>query len=211
MLKPLQTGPQAAWKQRFRTPALIGSQIARDNPARGLICSNHSGIFQLHAWDIPSGQLRQLSYEPHGALVGAISSDGCYVYYPLDSDGDQFGHIARVLFEGGDVQDLTPGFPQYPCSQICLNAAGNILAFPIPRPQGQGTDIYVLELLPDEVGKPQQIFHDPIPGLHGRKRLGLSGDGSILVFASNERNAVLVERLLAIDTWTGVLIGDLWD
>jgi dienelactone hydrolase len=211
MLKPIRTDPQAAWKQRFRVPAIIGSQVARNNPARGLICSNRSGIFQLHAWDIPSGKLQQLSDEPHGALIGAISPDGCYVYYPLDSDGDQFGHIARVLFEGGEAQDLTPGFPQYPCSQICLSATGNLLAFPVPRPQRQGTDIYVLPLLSDKVGKPRQVFHDPIPGLHGRKRLALSGDGSILVFASNERNAVLFERLLAIDTRTGELIGELWD
>src|SRR5207244_381532 len=43
------------------------------------------------------------------------------------------------------------------------------------------------------------------------KRLVLSSDGSVLVFASNQRNATMSERLLAIDTQTGQLIGELWD
>jgi dienelactone hydrolase/Tol biopolymer transport system component len=211
MLKPLRTDAQAPWKQRFRIPTFLSSQVARTNATRGVICSNASGAFQLSAWDISSGTLWQRSHERHGALVGMISPDGSYIYYPVDPDGDQFGHIVRVPFEGGNVQDITPDFPPYPCYQICLSAAGTLLAFPVPRSDEQGTDLYVVPLGLADVGQPRRIFHDPSPGFLGRKRLALSADGSILVFASQQRDAVLVERLLAIDTETGQLIGELWD
>jgi hypothetical protein len=108
-------------------------QIARNHPTRGVICSDVGGVFQIHAWDVPTGQLRQVTHDPHGTLLGTIAPDGCWVYTVLDPDGDQYGHFARISFEGGAVEDLTPGFPQYPLAQICLSAVGNVLAFAVPR------------------------------------------------------------------------------
>lgn len=210
MLKPLSIDPYAHWKQRFRIATMEGSQVARDNPAHGVICSNVGGIFQLHAWDVPTGKLRQVTHDPHGNLMGIISPDGRLVYTALDPDGDQYGHFARIPFEGGTMQDLTPDFPSYPLFQLCVSSTGNMLAFAVPRPGDEGTDLYVVPL-GEQVGQPQHLFHDPIPGLHGRKRLVLSADGGLLIFASNERNPALVERLLAVDTRTGVKLGELWD
>lgn len=210
MLKPLLTDPHAYWKQRFRVATMESSQIASNNPARGLICSNTGGIFQLHAWDVPAGSLRQLTHDVHGNVIGAISPNGDFVYFVLDPDGDQYGHLARIPFEEGMIQDLTPGFPQYPLGQICLSATGNMLAFAVPRPDDKGTDLYVIPI-EKQPGEPRHLFYDPIPGLHGRKRLVLSADGNILIFASNERNPMLVERLLAIDTHTATQFAELWD
>ena len=146
MLKPLRTDAQAPWKQRFRIPTFLSSQVARTHATRGVICSNAPGIFQLSAWDITSGTLWQRSHEPHGVLVGMIAPDGSYIYYPVDPDGDMCGHIVRVPFEGGTVQDITPDFPPYPCYQICLSAAGTLLVFPVPTREEQGTDLYVVPL-----------------------------------------------------------------
>lgn len=210
MPRPLLAASQSFWKQRFRVPMMINGQIARDNPAHGIVCSNMSGIFQLHAWNVATGDLRQLTHDPHGNLMGAIAPDGAFVYTVLDPDGDQYGHFARIPFEGGTIQDLTPDFPQYPLFQLCVSAAGNRLAFAVPRAGDAGTDLYVIAL-DEQIGEPVHLFHDPIPGLHGRKRLSLSADGNILVFASNERNPAMVERLLAFDTHTGELLGELFD
>ena len=210
MLNPLSTDPHAPWKQRFRVATMENGQIARDNPARGVICSNVGGIFQLHAWDAQSSELRQLTSDPHGNLLGAISPNGRWVYTVLDPDGDQYGHFARVPFEGGALEDLTPGFPQYPLAQICVSASGNMLAFAVPRAASDGTDLYVIPL-DEALSHPRHLFHDPIPGLHGRKRLGLSADGEVLIFASNQRNPAVVERLLAFDVLTGALLHELSD
>ncbi len=210
MLKHISTDSQARWKQRFRVATMTRSQIAYDNPARGIICSNMGGLFQLHAWDVSTGKLNQITYDVHGNVMGAISPDGRFVYTVLDPDGDQYGHFARLPFEGGLLQDLTPGFPQYPLSQICLSATGNRLACAVPRRGDEGIDLYVISP-GEQIGQPEHIFHDPIPGLHGRKRLALSADGKILIFASNERNPMMFERLLAFDTCTGERLHELWD
>lgn len=80
MLTSLQLDDNARWKQRFRAPVVVWTQVALANPTRGLTINNTSGKFQLYAWDVPSGALRQLIERPAGVLFGALSGDGRYVY-----------------------------------------------------------------------------------------------------------------------------------
>src|SRR5262249_45137018 len=51
----------ALWAERFRVPLVSGVQVAFDAPVRGLVISNVSGTFQLHAWDVGSSRLRSLT------------------------------------------------------------------------------------------------------------------------------------------------------
>ena len=44
-----------AWKEWFRVPVILWAQVARADPTRGLVCTNRSGIYQLYAWDVPTG------------------------------------------------------------------------------------------------------------------------------------------------------------
>ena len=63
MLNELHTAADAPWKRRFRVPQTLGTQIAKANPAHGLATSNISGVFQLYAWDVATGDLRRLRSE----------------------------------------------------------------------------------------------------------------------------------------------------
>ena len=84
MLNQLHTADDAPWKQRFRTPLTLGTQIAKANPGSGMAASNISGVFQLYAWDVASGELRQLTNRPEGQLFGALAPDARFVYYLND-------------------------------------------------------------------------------------------------------------------------------
>jgi hypothetical protein len=67
---------EPGWKARFRVPRILGIQVAADVPTRGLVTSNVSGTFQLHAWDVPGGRLRALTRRPTGTALGLLAPDG---------------------------------------------------------------------------------------------------------------------------------------
>ena len=108
MITDLQLDDKASWKQRFRAPVVVWTQIAPANPTRGLAVNNTSGKYQLYAWDVPSGALRQRTEKPTGMLSGTLSGDGRYVYYLDDERGNEIGHFVRIPFENGEAQDITP-------------------------------------------------------------------------------------------------------
>ena len=70
------TGVEAPWKQRFRAERILGSALAEERPDRGLAVSNRSGRYQLYAWEVPTGELRQLTDRPEGVLFGFLDSHG---------------------------------------------------------------------------------------------------------------------------------------
>jgi hypothetical protein len=81
MAAELRVDDSAPWKQRFRVPVVLSTTIARNAPTAGLAVSNRSGACQLYAWDVPTGDLTQLTDRPEGILFGILSPDGRYVYY----------------------------------------------------------------------------------------------------------------------------------
>lgn len=113
MLTNLQLDDNASWKQRFRAPVVLWTQLAKAAPDRGLAVSNKSGKYQLYAWEVSTGELRQLTDHPTGILFGWLAPDGRYVYYLDDKQGNEIGHYIRMPFEGGEPQDLTPDLPLY--------------------------------------------------------------------------------------------------
>src|SRR4030042_3375134 len=128
MLKPMQLDDNALWKLRYRAPFIASAQIARANPARGLVTSTATGHYQLYAWDVPSNDLRQLTFRPQGTAFGVISPDGRYIYHMEDESGNEIGHFVRMTFEGGEIQDITPTMPPYSAFGISSSRAGNILS-----------------------------------------------------------------------------------
>ena len=62
------TGVEAPWKQRFRVERILWSALAEERPDRGFAVSNRSGRYQLYAWEVPTGELRQLTDRPECPL-----------------------------------------------------------------------------------------------------------------------------------------------
>ncbi len=206
MLKELRLDDEAPWKKRFRAPVVLWTQLAKAAPTRGLAGSNKSGVFQLYAWDVPTGELKQLTDRPEGMLFGIISPDGHYVYYLDDKQGNEIGHFVRVPFEGGEPQDITPDMPLYSSFSFTVSQASNLIGFTLADPDG--FHLYLIDLrLESSLGTPRMLYQS--------KSLTfgpfLSHRGEITVIASTERTGMQHYSLLAFDTISGEQIGELWD
>jgi dipeptidyl aminopeptidase/acylaminoacyl peptidase len=168
--------------------------------------SNQSGKYQLYAWDVPTGELRQLTDRPEGILFGSISPDGRHVYYLADKGGNEIGHYVRIPFEGGEPQDITPDMAPYSSFSLSSSQAGNLIGFSVAN--AEGFHLYCLALENGQVvGKPEKLYHSQ------KLAAGptLSHDGEIAIVASTERATVQYYSLLAFDTASGSQIAELWD
>jgi dienelactone hydrolase len=181
-------------------------EIAAGAPERGLVVSNVTGTFQLHAWDVPSGVLRALTTRPTGTASGALAPDGRFVYYHEDTAGNELGHFVRVPFDGGTPETLTPGRPPYPVFTLGMSGAGTRLGFVTAS---NGTfHVDVIEIGREgKLGAPRRIY--------STERLlwspRLSHDGTILVVAASLGTRSLQFGLLALDAATGCPMGELSD
>jgi hypothetical protein len=72
------------------------------------------GIYQPYTWDVPTGELRQLTDRFEGLLYRVISPNGRHVYCFTDTKGNEIGHFIRIPFGGGEAEDVTPDMPAYP-------------------------------------------------------------------------------------------------
>jgi dipeptidyl aminopeptidase/acylaminoacyl peptidase len=203
---PATTDVEAPWMQRFRVERILWSALAEEQPARGLAVSNRTGRYQLYAWEVPQGQLRQLTDRPEGVLSGFIDSLGRHVYYLDDTSGNEIGHLVRVPFGGGEAEDISPGLPPYSTYGGVVSATGNRLAF--TRADADGFTLTAIDLGVDgEMSEPRALFRServmspPV----------LSPAGDLVVVASAERSAMQHYTLLAFDTRTGERVAELWD
>ena len=204
--KELRVDDIAPWKQRFRAPVILGAQLAKATPTRGLVTSNTSGVYQLYAWDVPTGALTLLTNRPAGTLFGAISPDGRYVYYLDDRHRNEIGHYVRVPFTGGTPQDLTPDLLAYSPIHLTVSHASNHLGFTVA--DAAGFHLYCIDLGPAGTLGTRRLLYQC-----SRLTFGplFSHGGDIAVLASTERTGKLQYSLLAFDTVSGEQIGELWD
>lgn len=206
MIKNMQLDEKAIWKQRFRAPDVAWTQIAPANNARGFAINNTSGKYQLYAWNVSSGAMRQLTDHSTGILFGVLSSDGAYVYYLDDKQGNEIGHYVRIPFEGGEPQDISQDMPDYSSWGISMSRAGNMLGF--MATDVNGFHLYCLDIGKEgKLGRPRQLYQST------KLTMGpfLSQAGEIAVIMSSERTGKLQFSLVAIDTTSGEQIAELWD
>jgi dipeptidyl aminopeptidase/acylaminoacyl peptidase len=206
MRTDLQLEDSALWKQRFRAPAIVWTQLAPANLERGLVASNATGKYQLYAWDVGSNALRQLTDRPTGIEDGALSGDGRYVYYLDDQQGNEIGHYVRVPFGGGEPQDITPDLPPY-SSWFCASS-GSGGHFGFVAADAEGHNIYHMETRANgEISPPRRLFHSQKLTFEPFYSFG----GEIAVVATTERTDMQHYNLVAFDTGSGAQIAELWD
>jgi len=200
-MKELDLTPEAPWRQRFRATDIAWAVIARQNPNRGLVCTNKDGVYQLYAWDVSSNRLTQITHQPAGMLLGIISPDGNHIYHMKDAGGNEIGHFVKVPFSGGEAQDISPNLPPYSSFTIFQSRVGNALGF-IAAGQ-DGFKVYIKS----NDGEPKLLHHsasiisEPV----------LSSDGKILALRSSERTKSLDTSLVAFNVETGAQVKELWD
>jgi dipeptidyl aminopeptidase/acylaminoacyl peptidase len=204
-VKPV-VADEPGWKARFRVPRILGIQVAADVPTRGLVTSNVSGTFQLHAWDVPGGRLRALTTRLSGTASGLLAPDGRYVYYHDDTDGNEIGHFVRIPFEGGAPVSITPGLPPYPTFGLAVSGTGNRLGF--VTASGGSYHLHLIEVdAGGTLGPPQRI--------HSCSRLLIgpvfSHDGAIAVVVVSAGAGSFQFGLVALDMATGRTIAELAD
>ncbi|HET8684281.1 MAG TPA: prolyl oligopeptidase family serine peptidase [Micromonosporaceae bacterium] len=192
------------WRDRFRAPQFFVTKLASGRPGRGLVVGSKDGVsVQLFAWDVPGKQLVALTDAKLGVVDGWIDPSGTYVYYLRDEDGSELGHLVRVPFEGGPVQDITPKLAAYTLRGVGFG--GSRLAFnPV---NSDGFALYVLDVQP-ELGEPRLLFRDSWETWGAL----LSADADLAACWSTARARGLRRyTLLVFDTATGDQVAELDD
>ena len=205
-MEPAHLEDDAPWRERFRAPTIWSTDLAKRRPDRGLAVSDRARVAELYAWDVPTGELRQLTTRPAGTPFGKISPDGRFVYYHDDRQGNEIGHHVRVPFEGGEPEDVTPGLPPYSSWTTESSCAGNRIGFMVATPEG--FTAYCIDVDPNGgLGATRKIFHSE--RLAGGPVFSYGGD--IAVVASTDRSGKPQYSLIAIDPRTGERFAELWD
>lgn len=207
MVRPVDTSPDAVWKERYRAPSVLAFSFAPLAPQRGLVATNQSGSLQFYAWEVPGGTLRQLTHSPGGhSSMLSLSPDGRWAHFLKDEGGNEIGHYVRIPYEGGEPQDITPDLPPYSSFGISFNRLGNRLGFTAAGPEG--FSVYLADVEKDgSVGelrtlcKMKSIGFGPV----------FSADGALAIVMSSEQSGKNEYALFAYRVDTGERIGDLWD
>ncbi len=206
MLTELHLDDHALWKQRYRIPVIVWTEVAKSAPTRGLAVSNQTGKYQLYAWDVPNGQLRQLTERPEGVFSGYLAPDGRHIYYLEDKDGNEIGHYVRVPFAGGEPEDVTPHLPSYSSWFLSSSKDGMRLGFMAAN--DAGFHIYYCDLDQGRINSEPRLLYR-----HSKLAVGpyLSSGGEIAVVASTERTQLSSYNLLAYEVASGQILNELWD
>lgn len=201
-MNQLDLHPEANWRKRFRAGDIYSAATAQLNPQHGLVCTNKDGTYQLYAWDIPTAELRQVTYETAGVMWGMISPDGSHIYFLKDEGGNEIGHFVRMPFAegGGEAEDISPDLPPYSSFVPTQNRLGNLIGF--MANSEEGFKVYVnAGGAPRLLYQSESICFGPI----------FSCDGKISVIESSDRTKSMDFSLLALDTETGEQIRELWE
>lgn len=113
----------------FKMPSVQYVFSARRDPHRAIVVSNRSGNYQLHTIDFNTGFTRQITTAKQGKLFGSLSADGRYVYTLNDEDGSEYGHFARMQFDGEVARDITPNAEKYFSYSVSTSYDGKTLCF----------------------------------------------------------------------------------
>ena len=167
--------------------------MAADRPERGIACSNVTGVYQIHRWQVGEPVGEAMSSFPTGKAVAWLSPDGEWVVWHADRAGDEVGHFVAVPWSGGDPVDLTPELPGYASFAAGFGPDGTFGASII------GSDRVQLALMDFPPGAAPPRLLDPGPGFV----TGLAvGPGGRLAFSTTAGRG-LQTILRCLDAGTG--------
>jgi pimeloyl-ACP methyl ester carboxylesterase len=202
-------GAIETWERRFRAPQTYLPEWSPAAPDRVVYASNESGVWQVHAWDLATGERRQVTDHPVGLTDGVPTLDGEGVLCFQDETGDESGRWLVQPFGGGEMRPFLEGVP-HGWSEGLAQAPGIVIAGISDR---DGFAVYVcLD------GGPAREIHRSSESVilgsgydGGFVRGGLSTDGSLLCLEHGEHGDLIRRALRVVDPRSGATVGDLHD
>ncbi len=198
-----------AWEQRFRAPQTYLPEWSPAAPDRVVYTSNESGVWQVHAWDLTTGERRQVTDHPVGLTDGTPTVDGEGVLWFQDETGDESGRWLVQPFHGGATQPFLEGVP-HGWSEGLSQAPGIVAAGISDR---DGFAIYV-----SLAGGAAREIHRSAESVQlggaesgGFARGALSADGTLLCLEHAEHGDLMHPALRVVDPRSGATVADLLD
>jgi len=198
------------WEQRYRAPKMSLPRWSRIAPERTVFTSSASGIWQIHAWDVATGERRQVSDHPVGVLEGVPTRDGTGVVFWQEDTGDETGRWLVQPFGGGETEPFVEGLP-VGWNEGMAQAEGLILA-------GISTSDGLFEIFAIEAGAaPRSIATGKdwltVAGVYsgGSDLAGLSADGTLAALQHAEHGDITHPALRIVDPRTGAIVAERGD
>ena len=204
--------PVPLWQRRYRAPIVGFPTWSRHAPNRLVYVSSESGIYQLHSWDLATGERRQITHEPVGLISGEVSADGERVLWHRDTTGDESGTWMVAPFAGGPAEPLADGLPVGWDEGLSPGLERTAAAI-----SGRdGFAIYVTEA----DGSTRRV-RDSAESIclggstartgGGMAPAGLSADERLVCIEHGEHGDLIHPALRVLDARTGAVMGDLHD
>ncbi len=200
------------WQRRYRAPVLGFPTWSRHAPDRLVYVSSESGIYQLHSWDLATGERRQITNEPVGLVSGHVSADGAWVLWHRDTTGDESGAWMAAPFSGGTPEPLAEGLPVGWDEGMAPGRERTAAA--ISGRDGFG--LYVTEA--DGTTRRLRLSRESIVlgGSNamtrgGTELAGLSADERLVCIEHGEHGDLIHAALRVLDARTGAVVADLED
>ncbi len=99
------------WEGRFHVPVSFLPEWSPLAPERAVYASNESGVWQVHAWDIATGERRRVTDHAVGVTDGTPTLDGEGVVWFHDETGSEAGQWLVQPFAGGETRPFLHGVP----------------------------------------------------------------------------------------------------
>lgn len=201
-----------AWEARFRAPTVSFPTWSRHAPDRLVHASSESGIYQVHSWDLATGERVRITDEPVGVLAGMATPDGEWVVWHQDATGDESGRYLIAPFSGGAGEPFLEGVPVGWDEGLAIGRHRTVAAVS----DASGFGLYVAE----GRGPARLIARSPesirLAGTEGLVAAGeevaaLSADEALVCVHHAEHGDMMHEALRVLDARTGETVADLRD
>jgi dipeptidyl aminopeptidase/acylaminoacyl peptidase len=216
ILSPMNDN-EPLWQRRFRTPIVGFPAWSRHAPDRLAYVSSESGVYQLHSWDVASGQRHQVSDDPVGVVSGEIGSDGEWLVWHRDLTGDESGTFVTAPFGGGRAEPLFEGLPIGWDGGIVLGRDRTVAVIS----DRDGFAVYSAETGAANGGTaPKRLLQSPeaieLGGSNAMVRGGtevgaLSADETLVVIEHADHGDLIHQSLRILDARTGSTVAELRD
>jgi dipeptidyl aminopeptidase/acylaminoacyl peptidase len=193
------------WEGRFHVPVSFLPEWSPLAPERAVYASNESGVWQVHAWDIATGERRRVTDHAVGVTDGTPTLDGEGIVWFHDETGSEAGQWLVQPFAGGETRPFLHGVPEGWSGGLAQ--APGIVAAALSNEDGFATYVSL-------DGDAARVIHQSSESVlissagDGFLRGGLSADGALLCLEHSEHGDLIHPALRVVDPRTGATVGE---